>query len=228
MLTWPGKCCGCNWLVTVKGCNGLALANATVAVSGGPSGTTNSSGQVTLTGVAPGASVTISKARFVSQTITVPAACANSTVTLSPTSSYVCYSGCADPLAQTLHLTDSVFGAVTLTWNGSNAWVGTITINYASCFIGCPAATGVPVTYTLPTSGPFTIACPKSASSSNLCPSPTGTSTSCTTSLGVTSCPPTLNISGTSPGSPGPACGCFEYLYCLSSCSGQVSYTITE
>jgi hypothetical protein len=233
------SCCSCNWTVTVKGCGGAVLPNATVSISGGPSGTTNSSGQVTLTGVTPGASATVSKSRFVSQNITVPAACASSTVNLAiDTTNYVCSVFCADPLAKTLHLTDNIpvnggppFSTpVTLTYNGTN-YVGTATINYndSLCAVGagCPSGT-VTFTYTFyPQNngpGPISLAalivtypvnCPVPG---QFCPTPGG---ACTFVAGFNSptvaCPPTFSATSFTS----------QQLY-RAWCNSSPSFTITE
>jgi hypothetical protein len=69
---------------------------------------------------------------------------------LSCGSNVCCPGGVAYPT--TLNLADSVYGAVTLTWdNALQLWTGTATVNYAGsgagCFL-CTAVTGVIITYT--------------------------------------------------------------------------------
>ena len=195
----------CNWTVAVKGCGGLNLAGATVSISGGPSGTTNSLGGVTLTGASVGATATVSKTGFTSQTITVPSGCASSTVTLVAASGYVCVSGCADPWPTTLHLTDSFLGSATLTWTSGTTWVGSLTANLAACACsGCPAASGVQFTYTINLGGSPYVQIAWPIVHPSLCPSSSGTvatGISVTGPPGSSSCSPlsatwTMSTSG--------------------------------
>ena len=90
------------------------------------SGTTNSSGIVYL--VWMGSStvyVTVTAPRLTSygNTLTLAAAGGRTIALSTPLAGYHCpLMGCAYPLADTLHLTDSMFGATTLTWD--NTWGG--------------------------------------------------------------------------------------------------------
>lgn len=119
--------------VTVTGCNGLPLPGASVSISpGSGTATTNGSGVATITpsvGVLPGTSVTATatKTRFTSNSVTFSTCSAS--VALSPTSSYVCIPGCADPLATTLNGTDPL-GSFTLTYDATQGeWVGCVRRN---------------------------------------------------------------------------------------------------
>lgn len=113
--------------VTVTGCNSLSLPGASVSISpGAATGTTNGSGVATVTpstGILPGTSVTatVSKSRFTTDTVTFSGCTASKG--LSPTASYICIPGCADPLALTLNGTDPL-GSFTLTYDaGQSLWV---------------------------------------------------------------------------------------------------------
>jgi hypothetical protein len=114
-------CVGCIVTFNVHGCAGLPLQGALVAISGGNSGTTDSAGNVNLdVGAAGTYSVTVSKTRFTSQTVSRTVTCGGLaiTVTLIPTSSYHCLtSSCADPLPNVLHYTVATGETGTVTWN---------------------------------------------------------------------------------------------------------------
>ena len=125
------------------------------------------------------------------------------TVTLSPASGYTCAcSPCPIPMCNTLDLTDSVIGAVTLTFTGGSTWSGTIDYAFPG-YCNCLAAT-IPVTYyydgctlniEFPT-GPGNVD-PCNGSDIEGCPIATGTdfaeiSPSSTVSF---SCAPTLDAS---------------------------------
>ncbi|MHB1559310.1 MAG: carboxypeptidase regulatory-like domain-containing protein [Isosphaeraceae bacterium] len=140
---------------TVYGCcvSGV-LAGATVTLSDGQSGVTDSTGQVSFWEGLPGTytySVTASRFATYTGSVTIVACStttANISVTMTPASGYAC--GPLDPnndprpepISTTLYLTDSVYGACTLTFDTvNNCWFGTITgANYAAgC--SCPAST---------------------------------------------------------------------------------------
>ena len=114
-------------LFQIYGCCSQVLPGATVAI-GGANYTTNSSGQVRV-GITDAGTYpwSISKSRFDtttgSTTITACPGTTDVTETLTPASGYECApSNCggtvilADPIPDTLTLTDSVYGAVTLTY----------------------------------------------------------------------------------------------------------------
>lgn len=135
-------------LFTITGCCSLALQGATVAVTGGGTGTTNSSGQVTLSIPCSAGfiSVSVSKSRFVTQTFSITDTSCSIGKTLLPASGYHCFVGCADPIPDTLHGTDSVAGAFTLTYQTSgpaiNCWQGSLSYNYPGCSGGAPCNCG--------------------------------------------------------------------------------------
>ena len=144
----------------VYGCNNCLLQQITVSVYasfGGAllaSGITNSSGIVRLSWVGPcTVYVTITASRFASygQTLTLTTG-GGTNVTMTPASGYYCLqSTCVYPEPATLYLTDSTFGSVTLTYDGTQeSWVGTACVTYTpdatevSCC--CGGTAGVPVT----------------------------------------------------------------------------------
>lgn len=149
-----GSCdCTCSgFLVTCHGCANLALANVPIQVwtsSGGTllgTQTTNSSGQISL---AAGTYWLIaSSGRLNGSNLTVSA---NTSVTFTSATGYSCYDSCSIPISNTLHLTDSVFGACTLTYSATggyssvSGWSGTLTGVPSTC---CGVGTGN-VTYHL-------------------------------------------------------------------------------
>jgi hypothetical protein len=106
------SCCGTNATITVEGCFSLVLPGATVAVSTGGSliftGTTNGSGQVSLT-VNPSTSYSIvtTSTRFVTNTTTWTTGAtgpfAKTVGPLTAASGYACTSFCAEPFKTTLN-----------------------------------------------------------------------------------------------------------------------------
>lgn len=159
-------------VLTVYGCcPGGVLPGATVSLSDGQSGVTNTSGVVSFwEGAAGTYTYTVSKSRFATYTGSVTlSGCQTSstavTVTMTPASGYACgpldpnNDPRPDPIPTTLHLTDSVYGACTLTYDPANScWFGTIAgANYAAgC--ACPAST-FNIGYTLyPCTGPGVLA----------------------------------------------------------------------
>lgn len=146
-----------SFTITVSGACNQALAGATVTLSGGGSCTTGSNGQCTLTIPCSGGpfTITASKARFVSSSITITAADLNSGVcstglTLTPAAGYLAWNLCADPISTTLHGTSAAMGAFTLTYNATSGnYTGTLTFNFPGCSPGCAAAAGVSVTISL-------------------------------------------------------------------------------
>lgn len=150
-------------LFTVTGCCSAPLPGATVTLSDGQSGVTNSSGQVSFfEGIAGAYDYTIAKSRWetYSGSFTIES-CQNFTtpvpVTMTPASGYVCGlmasdgSPIADPIPTTLPLTDSVYGGTSITYDAdSTAWIGTISASYpGSEACNCPAA-AFTITYSLP------------------------------------------------------------------------------
>jgi hypothetical protein len=138
---------GPSFCITVNGCC-TTLAGATVTIAGVTS-TTTSSGLVCWAGTVAGTYTwSVSKARFVTQTgMFTISSCSGGTQTqnvdLAAASGYVCagtgnpYGCCVglpsasqpalnDPIPTTLFLTDSIAGAITLTYSGG-AWTGTTT-----------------------------------------------------------------------------------------------------
>jgi hypothetical protein len=135
--------------VDVSGCNSIVLPGATVTVTNGAysnSGTSDGSGVVVFTDAPTSGTTTVttSMSRFNSDVQTTGAlACFTRTITaaLGPASGYYCFNPCAIPLPATLNLTDSRYGAITLTWNAINSrWEGSQTVAFAGDGT-CPAAT---------------------------------------------------------------------------------------
>lgn len=110
------------YTVNVKGCTHNLPGITVTFVQGATttSGTTDSLGNVTLTGIPTGitGTMTVTGARWATQSVAgiVPSGCtANSrNFVLSPASGFFCHACCVTPLPNTMFLTDSVFGAVTL------------------------------------------------------------------------------------------------------------------
>jgi hypothetical protein len=138
----PGGRC-CFLYINVTGCNGAALAGATVTVWTDntkttllATGITDSSGNVDLNlGTAGGVFYyEASAGRFATASATDFASCGQYNafdglypITMSPAAGYQCISGCAVPLAATLTATWSMAGAQTLSWTGT-AWAGTFLV----------------------------------------------------------------------------------------------------
>jgi hypothetical protein len=152
----PG-CCGCNTggcpgtplTVGVSGCNSLGVVNATVQLLQGvtviSSGTTNSSGQVSLGGYSSGSSYTISvtppgsspwwDSTAVTHSFT-PSNCNNTSVglVLVPATGYSCKcTHCRDPLPDTVTISDSN-GTYTATYG---SWIivgGSSGTGWVACY----------------------------------------------------------------------------------------------
>lgn len=163
--------CGsaCSQTFTVQGCiSGLAGATVEVWDSGGTtllqSGTTNGSGQVTLTWTGTGsivAKVTGMSARFAAFSQSMTVTCGGTrTLSLSAATGYSCCAACNLPLANTLFLTDSIVGAVTLTHSGST-WTGTVVYSYPQCVTALTTcvAVSVTLTYTFQCTGSGSFSC---------------------------------------------------------------------
>jgi hypothetical protein len=176
-------CCKCAVTLTIEGCyakpcTGVAYTIYDPRGNVVTSGTTSSSGEVTFTARRPGAyKITASKSRYVTLTsltfLTLTAPCPSTSipvVTLTPASGYACSLCCPDPLSTTLHLTDSLVGDVTLTydavagyWSGSAVYAfpgrdvpfpcppADVTVSYSFSNLG----TGCGVVASFPTSAPF-------------------------------------------------------------------------
>lgn len=138
----------------VSGCGGVAVPGATVAVAG-QTGTTDSTGNCCVPIATAGTySYTVSMTRYQDGTgsVTVSGSCAappTINVSLLPASGYYC--GCNSaatntylPFPATLHLTDSVYGAVTLTYSAFyGAWTGSLAVTFPG---GCQCPTTQSVT----------------------------------------------------------------------------------
>jgi len=156
--------------VNVQGCNALNLSGATVTASltGQPNvvGTTDGGGNATLLLPATGTwTITTTSSRFgtdtSSKTVTGNGQILTLAVVLTPTSSYVCVSGCAQPLSKTLKLTDpnNTITPLTLTYDAvSTTWIGCYVKSAVVCQqnvgLGCNGAIGgCAVAYSYNTAG---------------------------------------------------------------------------
>lgn len=157
----------------LTGCCNLSLAGVSIALSDGQTATTDAAGAASFwQGTAGTYSYTASKSRFVSATgnVTVTGCQTTTTtvnITLSPATGYHCGPKCssaspqflADPVPDTLFLTDSAYGATTLAYSatggpgGTAGWSGTLTATFpepAGYPAGvCPASTTFTITYRL-------------------------------------------------------------------------------
>lgn len=207
--------------IHVVGCSALPGASVSI-VQGGTtqSGTTDGSGNVSFTldsGVQ--ATITTTAVRWATATnFVTPSGCSANTVTVTMTvvsgSNYKCSCPCPYPQKPTLFLTDSIYGAVTLTYVTGLQWTGTKTVGFAGCG-ACPAASNVKVNYSFDACGlgitwsydntanncphdqsttTFTSASPTITRTSVTCPD-AATAFSATFSLG-TQTPPGLYCSG--------------------------------
>ena len=136
LLVYPTSSTAGTATFNVKGCLSGVLPGATVTIGGG-SYLTNSSGVAGPIPVGNGTFPwTVSKSRFdtASGSLTITS-CSNSTqnVTLTPSSGYVC-ACCVDPLPSTLFFTGPL-GNVTLTWDGTE-------------YTGCGTFTGTLIDHT--------------------------------------------------------------------------------
>jgi hypothetical protein len=119
--------------VQVDGC-GAIQQGSTVSLTGAggtASATTDAAGKAFFNLPAGSYTWTVSQSRFTTQSssITVTGVCNTQTlaVTLIPTSSYACVTGCAVPVSTTIYVTDPVVGtvAMTSTGGGTGSWSGT-------------------------------------------------------------------------------------------------------
>lgn len=148
----PATPCSGAVVCTVRGCNSLNLAGATVTATRTGfitrTATTNSSGGASLSLPQGAWTVVVSRSRFNSatRTVTVASGCGVQfqTFTLSAATGYSCVTGCAVPLSNTLHATSPV-GSVTLT-NTTGTWVGSIGFGGRSCIV--PSGPPTPCTGT--------------------------------------------------------------------------------
>ena len=145
----------CAVLFNVTGCNGLAVAGATVDIWTSSAKTTHVG--TCTTDALGNCYINIGNTFFVSRYYEVAASrftTASATLsmspgdvitpTLTPASGYHCATGCALPLADTLHATHPTFGALALAYNGSGSlgagWYATTSYSYPGCRC-CPSKT---------------------------------------------------------------------------------------
>jgi hypothetical protein len=124
----------------VLGCCSAALPGATITLSDGQSCTTDAGGDCDFwLGAAGTYGYTVTGpcgSRFIAATGTVTlAACVTATtsigVGLLPATGYVCGTDGPYPLPTTLHLTDSIYGGCTLTYDPAGGlYIGTLTTTY--------------------------------------------------------------------------------------------------
>lgn len=132
---------------TVAGCCLAVVPGATVTLSNGMSGTTDAFGQISFwLNETATINYTVSASRYdpFSGSFSVTA-CSGSGQTLlvgiSPTTGYQCEMGAPFPVPLVLHYSDSQYGPVTVTWNGT-IYDGNKTVNPpAGC--ACPSESGV-------------------------------------------------------------------------------------
>ncbi len=175
VIQGPGGCrCGCVATILGKatGCNGSAVPGLTVeahdATAGGTllgTATTNGTGDYTLTaaGATSGNNIVIIfvSPRYATANRTLAytsgtvgntawkcgATTPTATSPLAAASGYECTTCCPNPWPDTLHISDSLVGAATLTWNGAKGWWEGAEAPYSfpgcTYFGGstCPAAT---------------------------------------------------------------------------------------
>lgn len=234
----PSGCdcsCGstCNQTFTVEGCNSITYAGVTVEVydSAGTtlldSGTTDAVGEVTLSWSGSSGNhvvkVTGASARFDAYDQTLNLTCGGSqSITLTPATGFHCWvgSGCLLPVADTVHVTDTVLGTATLTYNaGISDWSGTSTyafpgFNYVVSGTGahviCGAVGSLQINWRLNGNTTWVFDSSNVGTSSAACPDPFGgslagislvtisRSITCPASLSVVD---SLTITGTDPNS---------------------------
>lgn len=210
----PGncQCSGCTVNFTFTGCGGLALKSAPITIrasSGGSilaTGTADSSGQLTLTWAGAGGSIWIDgpDGRFNGQSVSVTCGGSVTVAFTSIASGYVCTSGCAWPISQTLHF--SITGIsipMTLTWS-LGQWQGSISYSYPGCSGCSPVTLTVQVTWGLPQISWFRDAspgCPNPGGGTFVVYQPNSTTKTCY-EPGVTPFSFLLNYNAVSAGSP--------------------------
>lgn len=141
--------------VLVTGCGG-AMDGVLVSVTDGVGFTGTCT--TTLTGCSISVpalgtyTVTASRSRFVTQTVTVsvsnPCSATSRTINLVIDTGYACSSLCLVPLLTTLNLTDSRYGSTTISWNGTTGWTGTL-----ASVINCNGGQTMTISYFLAASG---------------------------------------------------------------------------
>jgi len=213
--------CGGTFVVTCNGCGGIALAGESIQVwdhSGGTllaTLTADGSGNISL---AAGTYWLITAdARFVGQNKTVSGA---TSVTFSAASGYNCLSCCAIPLSNTLHYTDNIGTAITLTYSATQ-WVGTgsVAIPGSCCASQRAGSTTLVFQVNVTTAGHFTPSFyPNSA------PAYSATAIGTTNMCPNTTCPPSFSYSQTFSGWAA-NCSIPNYV-CL--CATTYTSTLTE
>lgn len=141
--------------ITALLCNGAVAVGASVSVTGpssySASGTTNSSGDFSFTWSTSGSyTVTVTPTdplyQATSATFTLPGAADPYTINCNPISGYNCFGCCTEPIKSTLHLSDSVLGAVVMAWDSAAQayWGSQLSgaVPYCTSGIGCPSPVG--------------------------------------------------------------------------------------
>lgn len=93
------------------------------------------------------------------------------------------FAGCTGvTVPTTLYARDAVYGAITLTYDGSSLWTACKSVNFPGYGSSCGAVAGVAVHYDLLKTGTFRMRWASSAPSTTLCPA----ASTCATSPNVT------------------------------------------
>jgi hypothetical protein len=230
----------------VTGCGGLSLAGCTVEAHDGTTGgtllgttTTDASGNYSLTGLdgtVGNAIVVVFKKspRFTQATTTLAYHATDGTSTtwscgktssgvnkaLTAASGYQCLSACADPVSETLYLTDSMYGATTIAWTGGG-WGGGKTVAFGGSGAGCgdcPPDATIAVQYFMTA---LTAGLSVSIKQVSGCPDHTGFVATMADKLPVIICPPSFSAVMT----PYPSAA--GYVDAFYDCSGA-TLTVTE
>jgi hypothetical protein len=203
-------------LFTISGCTG-PLPGATLTI-GGSGYISDSNGQVRLTLVSGSYPWSVSATRFATATGTLvlsgnscQSVTGSTSVTLLAAAGYTCTCACNLPISNTLHATDSVMGAYSLSYdstlsgsNGFPTWSGTVTFTLGFC--GCAQhSQTIPATWEVPSPGGTCSQgrttygfCAMNPGSLNFCPvaSPCTPNTSEQLSSGASlTCPPSFSFS---------------------------------
>jgi len=258
---WDIINCGCttscSQAFTVTGCGGIAYPGLTVSVytsSGGTllaSGTTNGSGQVALSWSGSSGTywvaITGQSARFAAYGQSLALTCGGSKViALATASGYHCdcsASGCLLPVADTLFLTDGVYGAVTLAYGSRTftliggtpqtltGWWGTIGVPYVgACFVCAGGTATLDYFYSCGLVNLYSNICSAGASGSCLWFPGAGVFAGyqevASTALQARtwSCPPSFGLASTAI----QINSCLTYCNGASITSGSASITVTE
>jgi hypothetical protein len=179
----PMHTCTASYATNVFDACGNAIGGATITIkdhaSGATLGTATSSsmgvvsGSVTISSPSENVDVIASKSGYSNVTLATVFSCgantvANITMGAGVASVSVCGGWCA---AASQTLVDSIYGGVTLTWNGT-AWIGTHSgLHYPGGVGGCGSAT-ISIIYKLDTSGNINVAWQVNGSN---CPVASGT-----------------------------------------------------